>query len=95
MTTKLHDVRTLPGGSVIITNPSEILYLATAKQAVKAEAIGMRLTRGPKITPQITSAVGVLRLSPKRLQRWKWTTPPSATRTTSSSDLLDSVTTVW
>lgn len=63
--TKIHDVTTLQGGSVIIENPSrEIMYLATALQAVKAEARGFKLCRGPKVTPQILKRFGLKRSTP-------------------------------
>lgn len=61
---KIHDVKEVAGATVI-TNPSrEILYLAAAKQAVKAESIGMRLTRGPKVTPSILKRFGLKRGTP-------------------------------
>lgn len=64
---KIHDVKEVAGATVI-TNPSrEILYLAAVKQAVKAESIGMRLTRGPKVTPSILKRYGLKRSVPTQV----------------------------
>jgi hypothetical protein len=64
MSTKLHDVQPC-GGGTIIHNPSpDLMFLITAKQAVKLEAMGMRITRGPKVTPRILKRFGLKRTTP-------------------------------
>jgi hypothetical protein len=65
MSAKLHHVERLAGGSVIITNPSpDLMFLITAKQAVRLEACGMRITRGPKVTPRVLKRFKLKRTTP-------------------------------
>lgn len=59
MSKPLRGFEALPGGGTLITGEATQLFaLLTMRQGLKLEALGMKLTRGPKVTTILRKRYG-------------------------------------